>query len=31
MVPPLILNKEHCDIAFEILKESVEEAYGKQN
>ena len=29
MVPPLILTKEHCDTAFEILKESVEEAYAK--
>ncbi len=25
MVPPLILEKEHCDKAFEILKETVEE------
>ena len=24
MVPPLILEKEHCDKAFEILKETVE-------
>lgn len=29
MVPPLILNEEHCDKAFEILKESVEEALTK--
>lgn len=29
MVPPLILTEEHCDKAFEILKESVEEALNK--
>ncbi|MFI3271865.1 MAG: acetylornithine/succinylornithine family transaminase [Pseudomonadota bacterium] len=26
MVPPLILTKEHCDIAYNTIKESVEEA-----
>jgi acetylornithine/N-succinyldiaminopimelate aminotransferase len=29
MIPPLIVTKEDCDKAFEILKESVEAAYAK--
>ncbi len=28
MVPPLILNEEHCDKAFEILDKAVREAYA---
>ncbi|OOB79531.1 MAG: acetylornithine aminotransferase [Epulopiscium sp. Nuni2H_MBin001] len=30
MVPPLILTKEHCDTAYTIIKEAVEEALIKE-